>query len=327
MYLLLLFGLIAIAVWATIITPRISLIVVCGLFLILAGLLNYDIVRFELGFTTLTVDRLMLAVLLSVFGVQWIRKKTEPRDIPASEWLLLGFLAVLVVNTFTNDWRNPGFEQSPVLPHLFEGYLIPFALYWIARRANIQKRGVDILYAMFAVFGVYLAVTAILEVAGAWQLVFPRKIGDPLAGIHFGRARGPFLQSVRLGLYLLVSLFATWIPLVTERRWGRGGQLLGFAMLGLYAAAIYATYTRSVWLAFIIAGLSLAVLAWPVRLRRVVIFASIFAIVGGVVVTDALLSVKRETTAEESKESTEMRAVFAYVSWKMFQDKPLTGFG
>jgi O-antigen ligase len=114
---------------------------------------------------------------------------------------------------------------------------------------------------------------------------------------------------------------------VTQRRWGRHGQLLGFALLGLYTSAVYATYTRSVWLALICAGVCIAVMTFPVRLKRAVVFASIFTVFAGVFAKDALLSVKRETSAEESKESTEMRAVFAYVSWKMFQDKPFSGFG
>ena len=40
----------------------------------------------------------------------------------------------------------------------------------------------------------------LLEMAKLWGLVFPRFIGDPTIGIHFGRARGPMLQSVRLGV-------------------------------------------------------------------------------------------------------------------------------
>jgi O-antigen ligase len=40
-----------------------------------------------------------------------------------------------------------------------------------------------------------------------------------------------------------------------------------------------------------------------------------------------LIAFKREYSAAETRESTYMRASFAYVSWKMFQDRPLTGFG
>jgi O-antigen ligase len=40
-----------------------------------------------------------------------------------------------------------------------------------------------------------------------------------------------------------------------------------------------------------------------------------------------LVAFKREYSAAETRESTYMRASFAYVSWKMFQDRPLAGFG
>jgi len=41
----------------------------------------------------------------------------------------------------------------------------------------------------------------------------------------------------------------------------------------------------------------------------------------------SLVAFKREYSEAETLESTRMRGAFAYVSWKMFQDSPITGFG
>jgi len=46
----------------------------------------------------------------------------------------------------------------------------------------------------------------------------PRYIADPMLGIHFGRARGPELNSASLGVYLTVCLWCAWILRPDVRR-------------------------------------------------------------------------------------------------------------
>jgi O-antigen ligase len=234
----------------------------------------------------------------------------------------------LIGNTFAHDWRNDDPDQVAILPHLIEGYLIPLLLYWIGRRAVVNQRGVDRVYALFAVFGIYLAGTAVLEIIGAWGLVFPKFIADPDRGIHFGRARGPFLQSVRLGIYLLAGLASLWIPLIWRGVWGRGGQLLAACLTPLFLIALFFTYTRSIWLGTALASIILFAMTLYGRPRRAVILAILGCSVALLlVVQEGFTSFQREYGAAETRQSTQMRAVFAYVSWMMFQDKPLTGHG
>ena len=50
---------------------------------------------------------------------------------------------------------------------------MPLGMYWVGWQARISERGLKIMFALFGVFGVYLALTAIAE---KWQLtsvVFP----------------------------------------------------------------------------------------------------------------------------------------------------------
>lgn len=295
-------------------------------YLLVASAVGYEIFNFNVGIT-MSLDRLMLLVLIGSFGWHWWRRKTAARDIPASEILLFSFIGLLLLNTFTNDWRRSGEDQVPILQHMIEGYVIPLILYWIARRSVISSKSMDRVYILLGCFGIYLSFTALCEIAGVWSLVFPKQIANPDLGIHFGRARGPFLQSVRLGIYLLVCTFATWIPLVWRKRWGREGQLVGFLLFGLSSAAIFATYTRSVWMAFAISGFIVALMTFTVFMRRLVIVAAVAACMLLVVSRGNLVSFQREFDVQETKESTEMRAVFAYVSWLMFKDKPMTGHG
>lgn len=326
MELLLLFAAIAASVWALVLLPRWTPLSMAVTYLLVASAAGYEIYNFNVGIN-MSFDRLMLLILIGSFGWRWWRQKTAARDIPASELILFAFFGLLILNMFAHDWRRTGDGQVPILQHMIEGYLIPFILYWIARRSVITSKSLDKVYILLGCFGVYLSLTALCEIAGVWSLVFPKQIADPELGIHFGRARGPFLQSVRLGVYLLVCCFATWIPLVWRKRFGREGQLVGFLLFGLSTAAIFATYTRSIWLAFGLSGFLVAIMTFSVFMKRLTIVAAMAAGILVVASRGNLVSFQREYGVQETKQSTEMRAVFAYVSWLMFQDKPVIGHG
>jgi O-antigen ligase len=163
--------------------------------------------------------------------------------------------------------------------------------------------------------------------AGAWSLVFPRYIADPRVGIHFGRARGPFIQSVRLGLYLTAGLAAVWIPLVWQRVWGRAGMLLGLIGSGLMMVGLALTLTRSIWVG-LIWGVGVIVAATFARQwRNFVLYSMVVLLLVAIPLKDTLLSFQREYGSQETLESTRMRASFAYVSWLMFLERPVAGFG
>ncbi len=178
-------------VWGAILVPRISLLVLCAVYLLTASAYGYEIFHFDVAGITLSLDRILLVLIVAAYFIQSGRGLTAKRDIPASELLLLGFLAILLINTFTHNWRRVAADQVPILPHLIDGYLIPFVLYWVARRSIIAKPQIDLVYLLLGIFGLYLCLTAICEVAGAWSFVFPRKIADPTLGIHFGRGTRP----------------------------------------------------------------------------------------------------------------------------------------
>jgi O-antigen ligase len=101
------------------------------------------------------------------------------------------------------------------------------------------------------------------------------------------------------------------------------------ALLPLALAAIYFSKTRSVWLG---AGLGTGILMLT-QLRgawRPLLFGG--AVGAGLLVTvanfDRIVAFDRkDNTAAQTRESAESREVFLYVSWQMFKDRPLFGFG
>ena len=64
--------------------------------------------------------------------------------------------------------------------------------------------------------------------------------------------------------------------------------------------------------------------AWrPLVLGSLISAALVFCVVK----LDSLANLQREGSATEARESADMRASFAYVSWQMFLDRPILGFG
>ncbi len=108
---------------------------------------------------------------------------------------------------------------------------------------------------------------------------------------------------------------------------GAGARLLWLAIIPLQLAALYYTYTRSIWIGTILAVVvTLAMLA-PCVWRPMILTATL--LFGGLIIAnfDTLANLKREGNATEARESAGMRACFAYVSWQMFLDRPICGWG
>lgn len=319
---------IAALAWGAALAFRGSVVPACAVFLVVTCCFSTEFWSFDAAGLTWSLDRFFLAMLVGVYVAQFFVRRTDHKPITVGDGILAGFLGLLLVSTFTHDWQTVGPDEVPVLMHLVNGYLIPAAIFWIARESTLSRRSVRSLHVVLACFGLYLAITAICEMAGAWSFVFPKYIADPRAGIHFGRARGPMVQSARLGTFLIACLAATGILLALVRTTRAAKVCLAVPVAVLYAVAIVATYTRSVWLA---AGLALAAvvgLTLPRRPRVVALggMAAAAILVLAFKGSD-LVSLEREASGAVTRESTYMRVSFGYVSWQMFKDRPLAGFG
>jgi O-antigen ligase len=133
------------------------------------------------------------------------------------------------------------------------------------------------------------------------------------------------VQSVSFGLYLGICSVSALLWTQRMRRTGKLVLLLA-TLLPLAAAGL--TLTRSVWM-----GTALALLLWTAVvlkdwMRKLVLYSAIGASMLVVAVNlENLAGFQREGTSEDTRSSAASRASFAYVSWRMFQDRPLLGFG
>lgn len=316
---------IAAIIWGMVYSVRGSLIYGCLATLIGAFCFGHAFWRFEIGPLPLTLDRLMLGGLILVYIIQRRLGHADPKPAAWPDVAMLLLAIVLVFSTFSHDWRldAPG-KVSPVW-RLVAGFLSPMILYWIARQSRIEEKTLTTVYSVLTVFGVYLAVTALAEIAQQWWMVFPSYISDPTKGIHFGRARGAVLQSQSLGLYLDVCLLCLWI---WRRYFGRVGLLVSTLLIALFLAAIFATYTRCVWIGAALCALP--VLGLPMSNRwRAVLFGPVLglALLLAVFQWDNLVRMDRAEGSGAAGLSVDTRASFTYVSWKMFLDQPVFGVG
>lgn len=312
-------------VWGTILATRGNLLLACVGLLIATATAGVYFLQFDLGGITLSIDRLAIVGLVAAFIFQWKLGKIEVRPWMAIDTVIAIFFGVLFFNTFTHDFRNIEPGQVPPVQHLINGYLIPLTVYIVARNLKYDEKQIDWFLMAMTAFGVYLAAIGILEGLGLYGFVFPRYIADPKIGLHFGRARGPMVQSVSYGVYLCGCLLTTcllWTRASSKWKW------FILSLIPLFLAAIFFTKTRTVWAG---CGLSLMAgifLTMQGKTRTVLITGMIACgLLAVVAKSDAIMGLQREGSVQDTRRSVSMRASFTYVSWEMFLDRPVLGHG
>lgn len=313
-------------VWGVIYARRGSLAIAAAVLVALAYVLGYNFWNQHVGPLPLTLDRIVLVGLAAAFVAQWRWGRLESKPLCGGDWLLfllIGILGVSTLSAGTPEVVMPG-AFSPMW-RLVMCFVVPGVLYWIVREAPLSYRAWQVSMAILAALGTYLAVTALAEITRQWSLVFPRYIADPKLGIHFGRGRGPELNSASLGVYLTICLWCAWF-LRGEMR--RTWQLVLLGSVPLMTLGILVTYTRSTWIGLIASAAVVVFFQlqknWRVPLLSL---AALGSVLMAVVMWQDVIGLKREGTASESGHSVDQRTSFAYVSWQMFKDHPVFGVG
>lgn len=316
---------IAALVWAMVYARHGSLLISGAIFVVVGYVLNHNLWSIGVGPISLTLGRICLTGIVALYGYRWWRGEIQTRPLTGTDWLAFLFVGYLTARYVFTD--KPMGEASSVSPtwRLIASFWMPLALYWVVRSANFSQRTWKGMLACLVGLGVYLAATGLAEVSGQWWAVFPRFIADPTLGTHFGRARGPALMSASLGVFLAICFWAAWFLWARVNRWQQ------FALVGamiLMAAGVYVTYTRSTWLG-LAGGLAVVpILHFPRSWRPVLLTSmAIAGILGGVVVGDKVVNMRRNDTDGSAEHSVYQRASFFHVSMNMFRDKPLFGCG
>ena len=296
-----------------------------ALLVLLAGIcFGYPFFHLDAGPIPLTADRVLFVVLLAQCAV-WRRLGwTAPRPVSKADILLAAFIGALCLSTLAHDWH---YEHNQPVARLLFYYLMPAGMYWIARQVPLTEQSSRLVFGSLALFGIYLAATAVAEVLRIREMVFPSYIAAADYLPFLGRARGPLLNPAANGYLLATGLCSTlmWWP-----RLNRPGQLALLAVTALFAAGLYGTLTRCVWLGAVAMLLIVAALTFPRSWRLPLIGGVVLSVLlVGATQWERLMTFKRDEghAGQETAESVELRPILAMVAWKMFLEQPLMGCG
>jgi len=311
--------------WAAALGRRLGGLAACGAFIAVAYVLGPPFWSLKVGPVTWNVERVCVFGLCAWWCWNWRAGRLALRGWTRFDWLLAALLGYLTLRCALSD-APPGLREN-VGPwwRLLGAFWIPTLLYAVARASRLNEASWNRMLAILTCLGCYLAATAFAEVAEQWWAVFPRYIGDPTIGTHFGRARGPALMSASLGVNLTYCFWAAWML------WpacGRRGRAALAVCLPAIAAGVFLTFTRSTWLG--LAGGLAVIPVWqmPPRWRS---FAGVGAAAGGLLaallLSGKVASMGRDDGAGSAEHSVYQRASFTYVSLNMFRDAPVFGHG
>ncbi|TWU44091.1 O-Antigen ligase [Novipirellula aureliae] len=272
----------------------------------------------------ITVDRVLW---LAMFGLVLVRlrqgelvlSRLTRIDIAVIAWM--GWLLISAL------MGGPGAkENSPIARWLFY-VAMPIGTYAVVRVSEITAKDMKWVERLLLGLGIYLSVTAILEVSGFHALVFPRYIVNGKIWEFFGRARGPLLNPSGNAVVMTISLVIAILGFI------QSNHRVKFAYAGLVTlilAGIYCTLTRSSWMGGI-AAVAVIVWVYSPRWLRVLGLASMFLLgaAGAAGLKDQFMQMKRDKnlSAADAEKSVQLRPLLAIVAWEMFKERPILGHG
>ncbi|MBU1061869.1 MAG: O-antigen ligase family protein [Candidatus Omnitrophica bacterium] len=205
---------------------------------------------------------------------------------------------------------------------LFNAYVVPFSIFFIAKDFINEEYNIRKLFSFLSVVLLYLSLTAIFEHFRLVDFIFPRGIMNPGLGIHFGRARGPFLQAAVNGS-VLGMLSATNLYMAMNTRFPY--RLFFIVIACLSPVAIFLTYTRASWLAFILCCTFM--LFVNRRFRKYIGILILLGLVLFIPLHSKILDMERFSARVYSENPINDRINLYHTYIAMFKDKPFLGFG
>ncbi len=190
-----------------------------------------------------SLDRVLWFGMLALALIHLRIGNVQLPTLTRIDWLLLAFTGFLLIGAIRGG--SPPTGSSPVARWLFY-VVMPLGVYVVGRTVRISAADVRVLTYTFLGLGTYLAVTAVLEVAGLHAAVFPKYILDPQVFEFYGRGRGPLLNPAGNGIVITIALTLAVLGIVKA---DRRVKLIYAAIAAILLCGAYATLTRSVWVA------------------------------------------------------------------------------
>lgn len=200
----------------------------------------------------IALDRVALAG--AVVSVLWRERRSGLLTTRPIDWLLMVVALYAFVSAVVGGTLDIPDAKFALIDRLG---LLPFLLFFAAPLAFRDARDRQVLLVTLVAMGAYLGLIAFFETVGPKALILPHYINDPDVGIHYGRARGPFTESVADGISMFACAVAASMAMVVWRE--RRARTIAGAVALLCALGILFTVTRGAWLCAI-GGASVALL-------------------------------------------------------------------
>lgn len=263
----------------------------------------------------ISLDRLFIPLAFVLLALDTRRPPLRPVLV---HWLMVAF----VLWTLWSMADHANLTQSIPLFALLDRTMIPFLLFATAPLFFDTPERRDLLLRVLCLIGLYLGITAILEMA-APALVRPSYIVSPDVGMQFGRARGPFVASEAMGAALA---FLTLVAGLAAQRLRGAWRAIACAVAVLDLIGVAFTMTRSVWVGLIVGVVGASLLS-PTLRRRLPLILGGPALVLGLVLATIPPALAALTDRLSTKESVYDRLGSNDAAVRLLGDMPLTGIG
>jgi len=269
-------------------------------------------------------DRILMVLVFIGFLMLRAKGAVERFKIGSIEVCMIAFTALCGFALINGEvYTFEEVEKSTAVLQIANICFFPFFTYFIAKHLTYSGAAALNIVKLLAVLGAYLALTAFFERYNINSLVWPSYILDPSVGIHYGRSRGPVLNSVFLGMILV---FCCMMMLILQSLSQRPiSKLLLVATIILSMCAVYLTNTRGAWIG--LAGAFGVVLLFKLRMRRTVMFALGIAFLGFVFGSASQFSAGRGTLFSKRQNTVVDREVNYKVAYEMGVENPIVGIG
>lgn len=265
------------------------------------------------------VDRLVLVAAVMLYALD---PRTELK--PHLRWTgvhtaMVAFSVWVMWSAFVHGtlWDSLGFYAA------LDRVVVPFVLFCLAPGMLALPQARRLVLMTLVGLGMYLGLTAVVEMSPARPYAVPAFIVDDGLGIHPERARGPFLAAEPNGMMLAVAFYASLIVGGTGRgmvRW------CAWAAVPVSLMGVVLSMTRSVWLGLLVGMLIVGVVAPAMRAVVAAMAVAGTTAAGIALATSPAVRgflVDRLTT----QRSLDDRANTNEAALRIVQESPLTGIG
>lgn len=265
----------------------------------------------------LTPDRVLLIYMLFVILLRMVLARQGVARLSWLDGLMIAHLVYLLVSCITTNSRAVNVWSR--------SYLMAVAAFFVGKAYFSNRRWLKRLFAVLLVANLYHAVTSIAEHFNITALIWPKYILDETIGFQDpGRSRGMFLQPGVLGVTLGMALPMHFYFMITTRN--RLLRYLLLASVGLVAAGLFFTYTRTTWLATTAGLLALTSVGWKRYSARVMQFGGVAALL----VFAGFISFRSDTFLQKrlkQEHTITGRINTLATAYRMFRDNPVFGVG